>query len=350
MGLELAGVVKRFGDTPVVSGATLEVAKGEIVALLGPSGCGKTTTLRLIAGFEQLDGGRIVLEGDDLSGLPTFRRGIGLVFQDYALFPHMTVADNIAYGMKQRGIGRAERAAKIDELLRLVRLEGLGGRRPTSLSGGQQQRVALARALAIEPRLLLLDEPLSNLDAKLREDLRTELREILVSLHLTTLVVTHDQQEAIGLSDRIAVMNKGVIEQIGTAREIYEEPATRFVGDFVGKCIWFEGSLDSATQMFRTNEGLALQARSSRVTADPAVLAIRPEHLHVGARPGDDNRLRASVTRVEFFGAELLVTCQLDGTSRFVTIPMRSDDPEIPVSGAVVTLGVAAERCRVLPA
>jgi len=349
MGLELAGVVKRFGDTVVVDGATLEVSKGEIVALLGPSGCGKTTTLRLIAGFEHLDGGRIVLEGDDLSGLPAFRRGIGLVFQDYALFPHMTVADNIAYGMKQKGIVRAERAAKIDELLTLVRLQGLGGRRPTSLSGGQQQRVALARALAIEPRLLLLDEPLSNLDAKLREDLRTELRDILVSLRLTTLVVTHDQQEAIGLSDRIAVMNRGVIEQIGTAREIYEEPATRFVGDFVGKCIWFEGIFDAATQTFRTTEGLELRAKPPRTGSDRVVLAIRPEHLHIGARPSDDNQLKATVTRVEFFGAELLVTCQLDGSSRFITFPVRSDEPGIPALGAVVTLGVAAERCRVLP-
>jgi len=262
----------------------------------------------------------------------------------------MTVADNVAYGMKQRGIGRDERSAKVDELLRLVRLQGLGGRRPASLSGGQQQRVALARALAIGPRLLLLDEPLSNLDAKLREELRTELREILLSLRLTTLVVTHDQQEAIGLSDRIAVMNKGVIEQIGTAREIYEEPATRFVGDFVGKCVWFEGTYDTASNIFQTTDGLALKAKAPAGAPDRVVLAIRPEHLHLGSRAGDENKFSARVVRVEFFGAELLVTCLIEGSMRSVTVPIRSDDHDIPDAGAQITLGVATDRCRVLPA
>ncbi len=354
VGLELAGLVKRFGEHVAVDHVSLKVAEGEIIALLGPSGCGKTTTLRLIAGFEQPDTGRIAIGAHDLVDLPPYRRDIGLVFQDYALFPHMTVAANIDYGMRQRGRSKADRDARRHELLRLVRLEGLDDRRPASLSGGQQQRVALARALAISPKLLLLDEPLSNLDAKLRETLRAELQEILRTVGMTTLVVTHDQAEAIGLADRIAVMNKGRIVQVGTAREVYEEPATRFVAQFIGQSLWFSGRLESQASgeqaQFVTDEGLTLLARS---TAKPDSthrygLSIRPEHVHLGPRPGDENRLPAEVERVAFFGAELLVDCRLNVGGRVITVPIRSDDAVIPEPGDHIELGISSRRCRII--
>jgi ABC-type Fe3+/spermidine/putrescine transport system ATPase subunit len=346
-GLDLVNVVKRFGDHAAVDGATLNVAEGEIVALLGPSGCGKTTTLRVIAGFETLDAGTVAIGGADVAMLPPYRRDIGLVFQDYALFPHLTVAANINYGMKQRGMPRPEQDRRRNELLRLTRLEGLGERRPAALSGGQQQRVALARALAISPKLLLLDEPLSNLDAKLREALRLELRDILRAVKTTTLIVTHDQIEAIGLADRIALMNRGRIVQVGTAREIYEEPATRFVAGFIGQSVWFSGQLkrgkDSAE--FVTDDGFVLRV-DAPADVQKCGLSIRPEHVHLPARSNDINRIPATVTDVEFFGAELIVSCRLD-SGRVIRIPIRSDD-EAMAAGARVPLGVAPERCKVV--
>ena len=348
-GLTLVDVTKRFGDHAAVDGASLSMPSGEIVALLGPSGCGKTTTLRLIAGFEQLDAGSIAIAGSDIARLPPYRRDIGLVFQDYALFPHLTVAQNVNYGMVQRGVPKAEQERRRTELLRLTRLEGLGERRPAALSGGQQQRVARARALAISPKLLLLDEPLSNLDAKLREALRIELREILRVVGTTTLVVTHDQTEAIGLADRIALMNKGRIVQVGTAREIYQKPVTRFVAEFIGQSIWFSGRLSQGPDrtMFVTDDGIVLPVEAP-ANLPPAVgLSIRPEHIHLPARPSDIGRIPATVTSIEFFGAELIVSCRLD-SGRIVRIPVRSDDEGLPATGARVELGVAPERCRVV--
>jgi ABC-type Fe3+/spermidine/putrescine transport system ATPase subunit len=350
-GLDLVNVVKRFGDQAAVDGATLAVKGGEIVALLGPSGCGKTTTLRLIAGFESLDGGAIAIGGGDIATLPPYRRDIGLVFQDYALFPHLTVAANINYGMKQRGIPRAEQDRRRGELLRLTRLEGLEQRRPMALSGGQQQRVALARALAISPKLLLLDEPLSNLDAKLREALRIELRDILRAVGTTTLVVTHDQTEAIGLADRIALMNKGRIVQVGTAREIYEQPATRFVAEFIGQSIWFSGSLKQGPHgaEFLTSDGLRLPVNAP-ANGTGHGLSIRPEHIHLPPRSNDISRIPATAINVEFFGAELIVSCRLDTGGRVLRIPIRSDDAAVPIVGAHVELGISPDRCKVVPA
>jgi putative spermidine/putrescine transport system ATP-binding protein/putrescine transport system ATP-binding protein len=349
-GLDLVDVVKRFGDHAAVDGTSLSVKDGEIVALLGPSGCGKTTTLRLIAGFESLDAGTIAVGGTDSAKLPPYRRDIGLVFQDYALFPHLSVAANINYGMKQRGIPQGEQDRRRGELLRLTRLEGLDERRPLSLSGGQQQRVALARALAISPKLLLLDEPLSNLDAKLREALRIELRDILRAVGTTTLVVTHDQTEAIGLADRIALMNRGRIVQVGTAREIYEEPATRFVAEFIGQSIWFPGHLKQGPHgaQFVTDDGLALAVAAPANARAVNGLSIRPEHVHLSARPNDVSRIPATVINVEFFGAELIISCRLDSGSRVIRIPIRSDDEAIPVAGARVELGISPDRCKVV--
>jgi ABC-type Fe3+/spermidine/putrescine transport system ATPase subunit len=348
-GLDLVDVTKRFGDHAAVDGASLSMRSGEIVALLGPSGCGKTTTLRLIAGFEQLDTGSIEIAGTNIARLPPYRRDIGLVFQDYALFPHMSVAQNVNYGMVQRGVAKAEQERRRTELLRLTHLEGLGERRPAALSGGQQQRVALARALAISPKLLLLDEPLSNLDAKLRETLRIELREILRVVGTTTLVVTHDQTEAIALADRIALMNKGRIVQIGTAREIYQEPATRFVAEFIGQSIWFSGGLgqDAGRATFVTDDGIVLPVTTPANLPPTVGLSIRPEHIHLPARPGDIGRLPATVTLIEFFGAELIVSCLLD-SGRVIRIPVRQDDEGLPAAGARIELGVAPERCRIV--
>jgi ABC-type Fe3+/spermidine/putrescine transport system ATPase subunit len=346
-GLALSGVAKRFGAHAAVDGLSLDVARGEIVALLGPSGCGKTTTLRLVAGFERADRGSIAILGQDVAGLPPHRRDIGLVFQDYALFPHMTVAANVEYGLRQRGIGRAAREERRNALLRLVRLEGLDQRMPAQLSGGQQQRVALARALAIAPKLLLLDEPLSNLDAKLREALRVELRAILREVGTTTLVVTHDQTEAMGLADRIALMNNGRLVQVGTARELYERPANRFAADFIGQSIWFAGKLRQGAQgdEFVTADGPVIPV--SGAGPKGRALAIRPEHLHLPPRSSDAGRIPVTVTDVGFLGPELSVACRL-ASGRVIRVPIRSDDLAIPSPGAQLELGVAPDRCTVL--
>jgi len=232
--IELESVVKRFGGANAVDGVSLSIAEGEFFSLLGPSGCGKTTTLRMIAGFVEPDEGRILLHGNDVTSVPPNKRPVNLVFQQYALFPHMTVYDNVAFGLSVKRIPRREHGGRVDEILRVVALEGYERRRPRQLSGGQQQRVALARALVNRPAALLLDEPLGALDVKLRRHMQLELKRIQNELGTTFVYVTHDQEEALAMSDRIAVMNGGLVEQVGTPREIYETPASEFVADFVG--------------------------------------------------------------------------------------------------------------------
>jgi spermidine/putrescine ABC transporter ATP-binding subunit len=233
--LRLANVVKRFGPTIAVRDLSLEARRGEFVSLLGPSGCGKTTTLRMIAGYLRPESGVIELDGQDVTRVPPYRRDIGMVFQNYALFPHLSVWDNVAFGLRMRRVPRAELRRRVGEALALVRLEGLGGRKPGELSGGQQQRVALARAIVIRPRLLLFDEPLSNLDARLRKSMQIELRNLQEALGITTVHVTHDQEEALSLSDRVAILNEGRLEQEGRPLEIYTRPRSVFVADFVGQ-------------------------------------------------------------------------------------------------------------------
>src|SRR5438067_4627159 len=230
----LVGVSKRFGSHAAVDDVSLEIAEGEFFSLLGPSGCGKTTTLRMVAGFELPDAGRIVLKGNDVTEVPANRRPVNMVFQQYALFPHMSVYDNVAFGLKVKRVPRSEHSERVQEMLRVVSLEGLDRRRARQLSGGQQQRVALARALVNRPAALLLDEPLGALDVKLRKQMQLELKRIQSELGTTFVYVTHDQEEALAMSDRIAVMNRGRVEQIGAPREIYERPATAFVADFIG--------------------------------------------------------------------------------------------------------------------
>ncbi len=232
--VELLGVTKRFGEVAAVDGVDLEVRPGEFLSLLGPSGCGKTTTLRLIAGFERPDEGEVRIGGRDVSRLPAYKRNVNTVFQSYALFPHLTVSENVAYGLKQRGLSRRERRARAAEMLELVRLDGYERRKPRQLSGGQQQRVALARALVMQPQVLLLDEPLGALDLKVRKELQIELKRIQEDIGITFVYVTHDQEEALAMSDRVAVMNRGRIEQLGVPGDIYDNPATEFVAGFIG--------------------------------------------------------------------------------------------------------------------
>lgn len=232
--VRLEGVSKRFGDVVALDGVDLEVERGELFALLGGSGCGKTTLLRLLAGFETPDKGRLVIDGKDMAGVPPHRRPVNMMFQSYALFPHMDVATNVGYGLRREGVAKAETGKRVAEALALVKLDGLGARKPSQLSGGQRQRVALARALIKKPKLLLLDEPLAALDRKLREDTRFELVRLQEQLGLTFMVVTHDQEEAMSMASRLAVMNKGRIVQTGTPHDLYERPKSRFVADFIG--------------------------------------------------------------------------------------------------------------------
>jgi ABC-type Fe3+/spermidine/putrescine transport system ATPase subunit len=349
-GLVLEEIVKHYGSHVAVNHASLRTEKGEIVALLGPSGCGKTTTLRLIAGFETLEAGRIAIDGVDIVDVPPFQRNIGLVFQDYALFPHMTAGQNIEYGMRLRGMARTEREKRRSELLRLVRLEGMEDRRPAALSGGQQQRIAIARALAISPQLLLLDEPLSNLDAKLREALRVDLREILRAVGTTTMVVTHDQLEAMSIADRIAVMDRGRIVQVGTPREIYDEPNTRFVAEFVGQSLWFSGRFEphGRQAQFVTDDGVVFVAERPAAPAARYGLSVRPEHVHIGSCPNDINRMSVVVERVDFLGAERIVRCRLDASNKAIAISIRSDEQASVGPGDRIALWVSPVHCRIV--
>ena len=240
--LQLKGIRKRFGDTQVLDGVDLEIEKGEFITLLGSSGCGKTTTLRIIAGLETVDDGQVILEGRDITGLEPYKRSVNTVFQNYALFPHMTVAENIGYGLRVRKMPKKDIAAKVEEMLKLVQMEGFEKRMPGQLSGGQKQRVAIARSVAGEPKVLLLDEPLGALDLKLRRQMQLELKRLQKSLGITFIYITHDQEESINMSDRIAVMNQGLLEQVGTPDEIYYHPRTSYVASFVGNAnILYEG-------------------------------------------------------------------------------------------------------------
>jgi putative spermidine/putrescine transport system ATP-binding protein len=260
--LVLENLSKRFGTHTAVDGLSLDVDKGEFVSLLGPSGCGKTTTLQMIAGFVEPTSGAVRLEGRDLLAMKPSRRGLGIVFQSYALFPHMTVAENVAFGLEMQGVAAAERVRRVGETLALVGLTAFTGRYPRQLSGGQQQRVALARALVIRPQILLLDEPLSNLDAKLREEMQIELRQIQRTVGTTTILVTHDQSEAMALSDRIVVMNHGRAEQVGPPHEAYERPATPFVASFLGKTNLLNGATVRPEKISFAAAGLAGKVRT----------------------------------------------------------------------------------------
>ncbi len=304
--VRLEGLRKTFGDVVAVAGVDLDVREGEFFSLLGPSGCGKTTCLRMIAGFEEPTAGRIVLHGRDVAGLPAYERDVNTVFQDYALFPHMSVHDNVEYGLVVKGIGRAERRQRVGEVLRMMRLDRLDRRKPGELSGGQRQRVALARALVNQPRVLLLDEPLGALDLKLRQAMQIELKSIQERLSMTFIYVTHDQEEALTMSDRMAVMNQGRVEQVGSPAEVYERPATSFVAGFVGASNVLSGDAASA------------------ITGQRQAITVRPEKIRLGSpedggQPDEVSALGV-VRDVVYVGAFTRYVVELDAGGELVVL------------------------------
>jgi putative spermidine/putrescine transport system ATP-binding protein len=297
-------LLKRYGTVLSVDRLSLDVTQGELVALVGPSGCGKTTTLRMIAGLTDVTEGTIHFDSRDVTHLPTYQRNTGLVFQGYALFPHMTAYQNVAFGLEMRNVARSDMDRLIRDALNLVRMDTLADRLPRELSGGQQQRVALARAIAFKPDVLLLDEPLSALDAKLRHEVRTEIRRLQKSLGLTTILVTHDQDEAVSVADRIVIMNRGQIEQIGSPLEVYERPMTKFVADFIGTSSFISGRVESPG-MFRTASGDLLRFEHYPVGAGADTLAIRPEKIALGDSVSADfsNRMSGTIDGVSYLGS-----------------------------------------------
>ncbi|MBX3598022.1 MAG: ABC transporter ATP-binding protein [Rhizobiaceae bacterium] len=312
--LELAGLKKSFGDLQVVNDFSLNVDQGEFISFLGPSGCGKTTVLRMVAGFEEPSAGSIKVGGTEVTGLKPNERDMGMVFQAYALFPNMTVAQNIGFGLKVRGTPKADIKPRVVEMLKIIQLEQLGDRYPYQLSGGQQQRVALARALAPSPKLLLLDEPLSALDAKVRVSLRDEIRSIQKRLGITTIFVTHDQEEALSISDRIVVMHGGVAQQVATPFEIYNRPSTKFVANFVGTLNVLEGTVvDSALGKVRVNnDEISLkQSLNGAKNGDAVSLALRPEAMALGDYKGHDSELHGKIADVSFLGSVIRVRVNL---------------------------------------
>ena len=332
--LVLEGLTKRYGEAAAVDGISLSVERGEFVSLLGPSGCGKTTTLQMIAGFVEPTSGAVSMDGRDLLAVPAARRGLGVVFQNYALFPHMTVADNIAFGLEMRNVGRAEREQRVAETLALVGLAQLALRHPAQLSGGQQQRVALARALVIRPGLLLLDEPLSNLDAKLREEMQIELRRIQRTVGITTLMVTHDQAEALALSDRVVVMHAGRIEQDAMPFEAYEHPTTGFVCDFLGKANLFGVErLDGGRAVIGPLQLTLPDALAGRLRAGDRVL-VRPEKIAFGE--AGPSALQGRVTSRVFQGNHWLY--QFDTPLGAVLVIRQNDGGACPAEGDDVHL------------
>jgi putrescine transport system ATP-binding protein len=323
--IRFENVTKRFGDFTAVDNLTLDIYEREFFALLGPSGCGKTTLMRMLAGFEQPTEGRILLDGKDLSGIPPYKRPVNMMFQSYALFPHMTVEGNIAFGLKQEGMDTSNINTRVAEMLELVKLEKFAKRKPHQLSGGQRQRVALARSLAKRPKVLLLDEPLGALDKKLREETQFELMDIQMELGMTFLIVTHDQEEAMTVSDRIAVMNHGVIAQIGTASEIYEQPSSRYVADFVGDINLIDGTVtavDDGTVTLRcagVDATIVAEAGPGEVSVGAeAGFAIRPEKVQISleAPPaGTSNVLSGEVWDIGYLGDISVYRVRLAGGS-----------------------------------
>jgi putative spermidine/putrescine transport system ATP-binding protein len=343
--LTLAALSKSYGPTLAVADVTLEVGAGEALALLGPSGCGKTTTLRMVAGLVPPTAGRIALGGEDITGLPPHRRNMGYVFQSYALFPHMSVQANVAFGLVERGVAKAERDARVAEALAMVRLQGLEARKPRELSGGQQQRVALARALVVRPAVLLLDESLSNLDAKLRDAMRHEIREIQRSLAITTLFVTHDQVEALTMCDRIAVMEAGRVVQVGTPQDIYERPATRFVAGFVGRAAVLPAEPGGQGV---TVGGVPLPLRPPGPGAHD--LYLRPQRVRLtglGEFVGPDHaRLPGRVARAAFVGERVEVL--VDTAAGRLTVELPSGGTA-PAEGAEVAVVFALKDAMLFP-
>jgi putative spermidine/putrescine transport system ATP-binding protein len=350
--LDLTNLEKTFGTNRVVKDFSLGIEKGEFISLLGPSGCGKTTVLRMVAGFESPTSGAIHIDGQEVTGQRSNQRNIGMMFQAYALFPNMTVADNVAFGLKVKGVPRDERNARVDEMLRLISLAEMGGRFPFQLSGGQQQRVALARALAPSPRVLLLDEPLSALDAKVRVSLRNEIREIQRELGITTIFVTHDQEEAMSISDRIVVMNGGIAEQVGAPFEIYNQPHTRFVAGFVGTLNTLAATVLSPEDGLVSVAGQTVTLAKKPIPArkgDKVMLALRPEAVGFGRAAGREIVLPASIAEVHFLGSVIRLRVNVDGAIVALDTFNRPDQPPPPI-GLATEISFSATDVILLPA
>ncbi|MFE0505656.1 ABC transporter ATP-binding protein [Peribacillus butanolivorans] len=327
--VEVKGAFKQFGSNVVLNGIDLEVKQGELLTLLGPSGCGKSTTLNLIAGFLDADQGEVYIKGNNVTKVPPYKRDLGMVFQTYSLFPHMTVYENLSFGLKLRKVGKAEQKKKISKALELVKMSGLENRYPRELSGGQRQRVAISRALVVEPELLLLDEPLSNLDAKLRHELRAEIKRLQKEIGVTTIFVTHDQEEALSMSDRVVVMNAGKIEQISTPTDIYNHPKTEFVFQFIGKSNCFEGKVsevdkrrisvkigDDITHVDADN---IMGNDSNLKDGDEVKMYIRPEKVQIV--PAVETALslfdyhKAKISQINYLGTSWEINVLLQGKS-----------------------------------
>ncbi|KEA63492.1 Putrescine transport ATP-binding protein PotA [Marinobacterium lacunae] len=338
------------GQVHALRGVDLDIFENEFVTLLGPSGCGKTTLLRCISGFERLDSGDIAIGGESMARRPAHKRPVNTVFQSYALFPHMTVLQNIGYGLEAAGVGRRERIARSEEALEMVGLGDMGQRRPEQLSGGQQQRVALARAIVNRPRLLLLDEPLSALDRNLRQQMQIELKRLQHELGIAFVFVTHDQEEALTMSDRIAIFNGGRIEQLASPREIYDHPASEFVARFIGESNLFSGKIADATLISSTGNPLPLCSKQLDLrnfdNGRQVTAVIRPEHLHLCAPEAPQAQLNARITEVIFLGTEYQLICTLNDQS---LIKVRVTDVNTPLSvGQNIGLSYAPEQLHLI--
>ena len=349
--IELQNITKRYGSTVANDRLDLKVQRGELLTLLGPSGCGKTTALRCITGHQRPDEGRVLIDGLDVTDMPTYKRELGMVFQNFALFPHMTVRDNVEFPLMIRNLPKAQRGEMVHEALRVIRMEDLEERYPRQLSGGQQQRVGLARALVYQPKVLLLDEPLSNLDAKLREEMRFEIRELVSQLEITAVYVTHDQAEALALSDRVAIMNEGRLQQVGTPREIYEQPRTLFVADFIGLSEFFQGqAVSSLGNRARVQvDGLEIVVSTVvELTPGQAVtFYVRPTNVEIlatGAASGE-NVFDAQVHKMTYLGEIIDYRIVL---SNQVELRAQTDGRTFYEPGSKMKVRLPPERCHVI--
>ena len=343
--VRLENVVKKFDGVVAVDGITVDVPRGAFFAFLGPSGCGKTTTLRLIGGFEEPTAGRILLGDQDVVGVPPYKRDVNTVFQSYALFPHMSIESNVAFGLERRGVSKEERSGRVNEILELVGLTGFARRRPKQLSGGQQQRVALARALVNQPRVLLLDEPLGALDLKLRKQLQLELKRIQAEVGITFVHVTHDQEEAMTMADAIAVMNRGRIEQLGPPQELYERPATAFVAGFLGVSNLLAGTVEGPDAV-RLESGEVVRARVNGRTGQVAA-GVRPEKIAIGPR-GGANQLHGTVVETAYLGVATQVVVRTNAGTVQVFAQNIDTGARIPGRGLPVTLSWSPEATFVV--
>lgn len=341
--VDLRAVSKYYGEVAAVANISLGVRRGELLCLLGPSGCGKTTTLRMVAGFVEPTSGTISINGVDMTHQPPYRRDTGMVFQSYALFPHMTAAENVAFGLENLKWPREEREKRVEEMLRLVELSHLAHRLPGQLSGGQQQRIALARALAMRPAVLLLDEPFSNLDAQLRVRMREELREVVRRVGVTTLFVTHDQEEALTMSDRIVVMSAGQVEQVGTPGEIYEAPSTSFVAKFIGWCSLLNGAVE-ADGAFTSSGGLRLPGSW---TVGPGTAVIRPEHVKLSSEGAPGPTYQARVIEAHYYGGATRLVLDVDGEQ--LAMQERFSFGNHPKAGDVLSIALNLVDIRIIP-